>query len=336
MNHRLAAKAVFAALVFTPSTAALSQPAAEPAAATEANAQDIVVVARRSGAPMWEVKRGGSTVLLVGEIVEVPKATPWFPQQLEAATKQANSVILGAKVSVSVGVIFKAMFKGGSIMNLPKGKTSGDYLSADQERRLEALEKLYDKSYQRSNFFLSGYMLMRGGLKFQKETVDDASDVVRRMADKAGVAVRPVGTLKGGDLLNSLLAAPPESHIGCIDAAMTAAEAGRDIIEERGRAWTAFDIPSVMASPLETALGSCWPWTDTRFGPELRAQWRGEIDAVLQKPGVTLAVVPLRILAEDGGVLDTLKAQQLTIKGPVWRTPPAKAAPAPVAKTPAP
>jgi hypothetical protein len=34
---------------------------------------------------------------------------------------------------------------------------------------------------------------------------------------------------------------------------------------------------------------------------------------------VTLAVVPIRVLAEEGGVLDQLKARDLDISGPRWR-----------------
>ena len=36
------------------------------------------------------------------------------------------------------------------------------------------------------------------------------------------------------------------------------------------------------------------------------------------KPGVTLAVVPLRVLAERDGVLDQLAGQGLSITGPAW------------------
>ena len=51
-----------------------------------AESEDIVVVARRSGAPMWTIRTGAGTVILVGEIAAVPKATPWRPERLEGAT----------------------------------------------------------------------------------------------------------------------------------------------------------------------------------------------------------------------------------------------------------
>ena len=90
-------------------------------------------------------------------------------------------------------------------------------------------------------------------------------------------------------------------------------------MQQRGRDWTELDVPAVMASPIEDALGSCWPWTDGRYGPELRRQWDAALEAALREPGVTLAVVPLRVLAESGGVLDRLKARGVVVKGPRWR-----------------
>ena len=100
---------------------------------------------------------------------------------------------------------------------------------------------------------------------------------------------------------------------------MTAVEAGGDVVTVRGRAWTEFDVPAVMANPLEEALGRCWPWTNDGFGSELRQTWVGAIQNAAGQPGVTLAVVPLRVLAEKDGVLDQLKNRGLPISGPAWQ-----------------
>ena len=47
-------------------------------------------------------------------------------------------------------------------------------------------------------------------------------------------------------MIDNLFAAPPESHLACLDAAMTATEQGAGIIEQRGADWRAFHIPAVM------------------------------------------------------------------------------------------
>jgi hypothetical protein len=165
---------------------------------------------------------------------------------------------------------------------------------------------------------MSAFDLLGNQLKFNRNTTDAATDVVRRAARDARVPMEPVGTVRGEDMLDDLFAAAPESHVACLEAAMSAYEYGPEGVVQRGRDWTSFDIPGVMGSPLEVALGRCWPWTDGAFGPELRRQWVDAIGRAMTRPGVTLAVVPLRVLAEPGGSLDQLEARGFALKGPEW------------------
>lgn len=305
---------LLAAAIAVPSAVAL---AAEAQPTAETN-DEIVVTARRSGAPMWTIPTRSGVVILVGEIAGVPKATPWRPERLEGATDRAQRVILGTKAKVSPGDILRLIFKGGGLTKLPKGRVAADYLDARQMTRLHALEQRFDQDYARSNFLMTAFDLLSKRLSFNKDTADDASDVVRKAARQSKIPTQPVGEVRGEDMLDNLFAAAPETHIACLDAAMAAAEAGGDVVIERGRAWTEFDVPAVMANPLEDALGRCWPWTNDSFGPELRQTWFGAIRDATTQPGVTLAVVPLRILAEKDGVLDRLKAQGLPVTGPAW------------------
>jgi uncharacterized protein YbaP (TraB family) len=301
--------------MMAPTHGAQAQEAAAPAGAND----EIVVTARRSGAPMWTIKTGAGVIILVGEIAEVPKVTPWRPERLEGATERAQRVILGTKAKISPGDIFRLIFRGGKLTKLPKDRSAADYLDPQQLARLRALETRFDQDYARQNFLMTAFDLLSKRLAFNRDTADDASDVVRKAARHADIPTQPVGEVRGEDMLDNLFAAAPETHIPCLKAAMTATEAGGDIVTARGKAWTEFDVPAVMSNPLEEALGRCWPWTNDGFGPELRQQWIGAIDGAAAKPGVTLAVVPLRVLAETDGVLDLLEKRGLTITGPVWR-----------------
>ncbi|MGH6633348.1 MAG: TraB/GumN family protein, partial [Sphingopyxis sp.] len=120
--------------------------ASEPPATDQAN-DEIVVTARRSGAPMWTIQTRAGVVILVGEIAAVPKATPWRPERLEGATDRAQRVVLGTKAKVSPGDILRLIFKGGGLTKLPKGRVAADYLDARQVQRLHALEARFDQDY---------------------------------------------------------------------------------------------------------------------------------------------------------------------------------------------
>lgn len=294
--------------------------AAAPAQAqVAAENEDIVVTARLSGAPMWTIQTDHGVIILVGDLVKVPKATPWRPERLQGAAARSQRVILGVKVSVSVGDIFRILFKMRKLTRLPKGKVAADYLDPALLARLAILEQRYGQDYSRKNFLMTAYDLLSKRLAFDHDTTDEASEVVRKAAGKANIPSRPVGVMHGDDVLDNLFAAAPQSHIPCLQAAMAAVETGPQVVTERGRAWSQFEIPAVMANPLEIALGQCWPWNGAGFGAELRQQWVDAISEASRQQGVTMAVVPLRVLAEQNGVLDMLQRRGFAIKGPAWR-----------------
>ena len=296
--------------------------AAAPLAAQDdpaASENSIVVTAQRSGAPMWTIDTPTGTIILVGEIRAIPKTTPWEPLRLEEATKQADRVILGARPKVSPGDVLRLIFSGGKFTKLPDKTVASEYLTPDQWARLSALGTAHDEDYARQSFLLTSFQMLRKELRFNRDTADEPSDVVRKAADKANVPTTRAATLRGEDIIDNLADAPPAAHIPCLTAAMDAVEAGPDIVEKRASDWRRYDIPGVMANPLESALGQCWPWADETLGSELRTIWVDSIAEASTAKGTTLAVVPLRVLAESGGVLDQLDARGFDISGPEWK-----------------
>lgn len=280
---------------------------------------EIVVTAQRAGAPMWTIDTPTGTIILVGEIRAVPKNTPWQPERLREATGEASRVILRAPPKFSPGDVLRLIFRGGRFTRLPDGKVAADYLNPQQRARLTALEAEHGANYDSRSFLMSAFDLLARRLDFDGDTTVDATEVVRKAADRAKVPITRPERFRGQDLLDNLAEADPASHIACLLAAMTATEAGPAILQARGDDWRRFDVPAVMANPLEIALGTCWPWADDDLGDEIRDQWTGMIAAAATDSGVTLAVVPLRVLAEQDGVLDQLEARGFPIGGPNWR-----------------
>ncbi|MGQ3065261.1 MAG: hypothetical protein ACT6RM_13220, partial [Sphingopyxis sp.] len=100
-------------------------------------------------------------------------------------------VILGTKAKVSPGDILRLIFKGGGLTKLPKGRVAGDYLDARQMQRLHALETRFDQDYARANFLMTAFDLLSKRLAFNKDSADDASDVVRRRGGRRKLRTRP-------------------------------------------------------------------------------------------------------------------------------------------------
>ena len=285
----------------------------------EATVDEIIVTARRSGAPMWEVTRGGSTILLVGAIQAVPAGVEWRPDALELATRQADRVYFPQRANVSPADIFRLIWRSRTLTRLPEGRTSADYLTPDWQARLDALEATYGEDWSGDSFLILSSELLSDRLGLRDRGNQEVGEVVRRAARRARVPVTSIGSVRGDVLVDDLLTRPPESWVPCVEASIAATEAGRAAVEARGLAWTRFDVPAVMASPVEAAMLQCWPWGDPALGTLLRGQWISAVEGALREPGITLAVAPLRVLAEPGGVLDDLERRGYEIVGPAWR-----------------
>jgi len=309
------AAALLAALLLATGGAA---PAAPPAA-DAALPDDIVVTARSSGAPIWDVTDGGRRLILVGALRGVPKDVAWSPAGLERAVRRADRVLYPIEPKVSVGDVFRLLFRSGKVTRLPKGETAADYLPPELHARLaRLLAEEREADWQRRSPVLLSFRLLTREAGFRGRG-RDLADIVGDEAKRAKVPGRPVGSIRGKEVIDTLMAQSPREYVGCIAASVDAAEAGPDGFVARGRAWADRDIPALIANPLDRALGLCWPWADPAIGPRLKATWTDAIRAALRQPGTTLAVAPVRLLAEPGGVLDTLAAAGLEVTGPAWR-----------------
>jgi hypothetical protein len=291
----------------------------EPTAAAQLD--DIVVQARRSGAPMWTVTRGDSTLILVGAITGIPRDLAWRPDDLEAAAARSNQILSPQEGRVSVSDIFRIIWRARTIGMMPQGQTTADYLTPDYQARLESImADERNQDWRTESLLLVGFQLMQDKAGYRAgRSGDDAMDVIRRAARRARVPVRPVGTVRGDELVESLITAPQTAHVPCVEAAIVAAEQGPDSARIRAEDWRALRVADVVASPIDRALNQCWPWGDPEIAPQLRQQWAAAIETAMTSSGVTMGVAPIRLLADEGGVLDGLVARGFDVVGPEWK-----------------
>jgi hypothetical protein len=286
-----------------------------------AELDEIVVLARRSGAPMWTVTRGDSTLILVGAITGIPRDLTWRPDDLEAAAARSDQILSPQVGQASFSDLLRVIWRIRTIARMPDGQTTADYLTPESQARLEAvMAGDRDQDWRTSSLLILGLDLMQDKAGYNRgRSGDDAMDVIRRAARRARVPVRPVGTVRGDELIDSLITAPQTAHVPCVEAALAAAEKGPDAARERAEDWRALRVADVVASPIDRALNQCWPWGDPEIAPQLRQQWAAAIETAMISPGVTMGVAPIRLLADEGGVLDGLVARGFDVVGPEWK-----------------
>ncbi len=286
-----------------------------------AQLDDIVVQARRSGAPMWTVIRGDSTLILVGAITGIPRDLRWRPEDLEAAAARSQQILTPQVGRASFSDLFRVLWRIRTIARMPTGQTSADYLTPEWQARLETvMADERNGDWRTRSLLILGFDLMQEKAGYSgRRGGDDAMDVIRRAARRADITIRPVGTVRGDELIDSLITAPQTAHVPCAEAAIAAAEQGPDAARERAEDWRALRVADVVASPIDRALNQCWPWGDPEIAPQLRQQWAAAIETAMVSPGVTMGVAPIRLLAEEGGVLDGLEARGFEVVGPEWK-----------------
>jgi hypothetical protein len=271
---------------------------------------------------MWTVSTGESTLILVGSIGGAPREVVWRPEALQAAAARADRILTPQEGRASFADVLRVLWRARTLTRLPKGRSTADYLSPDHQVRLEALMASdRDSDWRSRSLLILGFNLMEewAGHSRRRSGVD-AVDVVRRAARRGRTPVRPVGVVRGDEMVDRLLKADPSIHVPCVEAAIEAAEHGPEAARQRAEDWRASRIAEVLASPVDRALHQCWPWGDPDLAPVLHQQWTEALDGALLTPGVTLAVVPVRLLASTGAVLDRLEARGLEVAGPDWKS----------------
>jgi len=318
---RLFVAVAVAVLALTTGVVFTSPAAAQASGPQVAELDEVVVLARRSGAPMWTITRGDTTLILVGAITSIPRDLSWRPDDLEAAAARSDLILFPQQGRASMADILRVVWRARTIGLMPQGQTTADYLTPEYQARLEAIMAGdRNQDWRTKSLLIVGFELMQDKAGYARGgTGDDAMDVIRRAARRARVTVRPVGTVRGDELIDSLITAPQTAHVPCVEAAIAAAELGPDAARERAEDWRALRVADVVASPIDRALNQCWPWGDPEIAPQLRQQWSAAIETAMISPGVTMGVAPIRLLAEEGGVLDALEARGFEVVGPEWK-----------------
>lgn len=320
--------AVLALAVLVPAigsgrTASATAPSARTSAAADepTEVEEVVVTAQRAGVPIWTLRRNAGVVVLVGAIDRIPSATPWRPAQLQAAIAKADAVVLEPQASASVVDIGSIVNRARTIGILPEGQTVASRYGEDLDRRLAALVaagKITGDYSRIRPLILSVRLLKAAEGPHARARAPDVFDIAGRAAKRAKVPRRPVLKTTVKTLLDEMGTDSPDDAV-CLRAAIEAAEQGPEAALKRGRDWAERRIPQVLASAIERADEACGFERRGQVGDALRASWRNTVEVELTKPGVVVAVAPLRTVAGPYGILDTLKAQGVDIVGPRWR-----------------
>ncbi|WP_304171772.1 TraB/GumN family protein [Phenylobacterium aquaticum] len=295
---------------------AQAPPAPDPNDPDAVLVEELVVTARDRGPAWWRVSDGDSTVYVLGVPSNMPKSFAWDDAVLERRLTGANRVILpfnnvGVGVLGAPGVLFDlARMKS----KTPIEETLDPALRA---RFVAARTRVGQpaKRYALKNGLAAGILLVSDYREAAHITAADPAKTIARLAKarklKIETKVYPLGPIMGAALRTS-----PAAQRACLDDALDEVEAGEGSARRAAQAWAEGEVRAALGGErgYEKCLNAAPGAGD--LDARLKADQAGAIAAALKQPGHAVAVVQLRPLLAQGGVLDRLRAQGFTVKTP--------------------
>lgn len=278
--------------------------------------EELVVVARDKGPAWWAVSNGTSTVYVMGAPSLAPKRTPWDTTTLDRRLQGASVVILPFQ---TVKVKFAgALGAGINMMRLKSSTAFEDTLDPQTRARfIAAREKIGQPAsrYKTKNALAAGLLLAGDYRDKSGLTNADTAKVVKVYAERDKVPV----TQRSYDvapLLGAVLRTPQQAGRACLEAVLEQVEAGPGITIQAARAWAGGDTPGALEN--ERTYERCVNMVPgaQAFDARTKSDQVAAIEKALQKPGHSIAVVHLRPLLAQGGVLDQLRSKGYQVKTP--------------------
>ena len=313
MLKRLAYLAVAAILYAAPAAAQVPLTPVDPDATL---VEELVVRGRLPGPAWWRVSDADTTVYVLGVPSIAPRRMEWDRAIFERRLEGANVVILPfvnvrAKVGGSVGTAFNLMRlkSGGPFENRLDPATRARFVAVRTRLGQDA------RRYNTANPLAAGVQLAIDYRDRSNLTNMDPAKLVRLLAQRRGVKVIERSYDLGPQLGGILKTPAPVGRI-CFDEVLTQAEAGPGVTLSAARAWAEGDVEGALAN--ERTYERCLATISggRTYDERTKADEAAAIAKALQTPGHAIALVPLRPLLAQGGVLDRLRGQGFTVKTP--------------------
>lgn len=314
---RLSTRLTSAALALTllGASPATSQPAL-PQDPDAVLVEELVVTARDIGPAWWRISDGDSTVFIMGVPSVFPKGSGWDPTVLERRLQGANRVILPFNnASVNLFTAPGAMI---NLLRLRDSQPFEEELTGDMRRRFVAAREAAGQPadrYKTDNGMAAALLLISDYRDAASLTAADPAKTIGRMAQAKGVRVE-AKTYDVAPLLGAVLRTPEAAQQACVAEALASIEASASQVKAAARAWAWGQVRGALGG--ERAYERCIAAAPgaARLDERLKADQAAAIVRALREPGHSVAVVQLRPLLSQGGVLDRLQRQGYEIRTP--------------------
>lgn len=278
--------------------------------------EELVVTAIDPGPAWWRVSDTDTTVYVLGVPALAPKGLAWDSSVLERRLEGANRVILPFN-EASVNLLTAP----GALINLMRLRDREPYEAklppglAGRFLGVRAALGQPPERYRVDNGLAAALLLLTDYRDHASLTAADPAKTIRRMAE-----ARKLRTITrrydAGPLLGSIIRTPEAAQRACLAEAIAEVERGPAPVRAAGRAWAEGDVRGALA--VERGYEVCIAAAPgaAAFDARFKADQAAAIVEALREPGHAVAVVQLRPLLSQGGVLDRLRSRGFDIRTP--------------------
>jgi uncharacterized protein YbaP (TraB family) len=278
----------------------------------------------RPGPALWHVTKGDSEVWILGMIDTLPKGVTWNQEPLAELMTGSHALIVGELSDIDLlDVSWFVVTHCCSFFRLDHG-TLGDFLPEATRVKLASMRE----SVGGDAWLYQGDAPMGAARRLNSDFIKKYADdlrgtspmpVVFKLASDKKVPQQPISHIDILSILSEALKLTPQQQLPCLEAKMADIERLVPNARPMAEAWAVGDVKGIKAHFAEPRMADCMATAVHAFGSILQNRvpsFVSAIDAALDKPGKTIAVMDLGPLLRKGGVLEQLETQHLTIEGP--------------------
>ena len=278
--------------------------------------EELVVTARDRGPAWWIVSDADTTIYVLGTPSLAPKGMVWDRAAFERRLQGANVVILPFQ-----DIKVKTLGAIGSAFNYMRLKSSEPFEEsldpATRARFVAAREKLGQpaKHYGTKNPLAAGLLLATDYREHNRLTNSDPTKLIKYLSQLAKIPIQQK-SYDIGPLMGKMIRTPNAAGRACLEEVLLQVEAGPGVTLGATRAWAEGDVRGALGN--ERTYERCIAVVPgaQAFDARIKTDQVAAIQQALKTPGHAIAVVPLRPLLAQGGVLDRLRTAGFEVKTP--------------------
>jgi uncharacterized protein YbaP (TraB family) len=300
-----------------------------PSGAEPPTIEEITVIGRYPGPPLWRVSSGERVLWIFGDLTPVPKGLTWDPRNAERVLNRADAVIGPMRIRAPTYnpiKIFRMLRAARRLSRVPDGSTLADVLPPDLYARYDALRLRHmpdDKRTAQLRPALAALRLHGAALDDVGLTLDTGvMKKIERLMKRSDAEEAPANVkTEAATVLEELEKVTREAELNCFATVLTTLETDLDGMKERAEAWATGDVDALQRFDYPDAQGDCLAMLFSSsglkdLGDELFAKWLREAEHALATYDTTFSVLPIRELIAADGLLAQLKARGYTVTPP--------------------